>query len=179
MDRQKATIRYAKTLFQYARQNSALDATVADMKIISSVFETTGNLEAFFANPLHTDETVERVLRAGFADGLSPLTFSFIQLMHRKKRLDLLRKIPEAFIALYEEHENIVRATVRSALRLSKQQMGKLRKKLMTAFKAKDCILENLVDKQLVAGMQVRIGDLVIDSNIKSKLQLLRRKLAS
>jgi len=179
MRKHKAITRYAKTLFNIAKQKGAFEKVLRDMNIILNVFKRTEKLESFFTNPLIKDQDLNRVISAGFSNRLCPPTISFIKLLQKKKRLDLLKNIPTVFTDLFEEHKNIIRVTVNSTQKLSKPQLAKIEEKLRQRYDAESFIIENIIDRNLIAGIQIRIGDTIIDSNIKNKLHQLKKKLAA
>ena len=171
--------RYAKTLFDVAASKSVADDVHKDMTLLSDVFVQTKELGSFFSNPLTTNQQVEKLIETSFSKKFQPLTLTFIKLLFKKNRIDILKDIPEIFVEFYEKQNNIIRATVTSAQKLSPEQLEKIKQKLKTSFQSQKFTIENQVDEKLIAGFQLRINDMIIDANVKSKLRQLRRKLAA
>ena len=175
----KATHRYAKTFFKLSLEKDNIDDVVKDMKSIARILRTTSGLRAFLSNPIVSNEMVNNLLLNKIKDGVNPLTMKFFNLLLKKNRVHLIPEIPRAFIAYYEAHKNILRATIKSVQKLSDDQILAITEKLKIKTGAKDIQIKNIVDPKLIAGIQVKIGDTIIDANIKNKLVQLKRKLAA
>ena len=103
----------------------------------------------------------------------------FFKLLIRKNRVHLFAEIPAAFINYFESHKNILRATIKSVQKLSDEQLAKIKSKIMQKTGAGEVLVKNIVDPKLIAGIQIKMGDTIIDANIKNKLTQLKRKLAA
>ena len=91
-------------------------------------------------------------------------------------RLELLPEIREQFEALKNEREGVVEAEVQSAFDLTAEQVGdlvaRLEKKLGRKVKARVS-----VDKALIGGVRVLVGDKVIDGSARAQLSALENAL--
>lgn len=103
---------------------------------------------------------------------------NFLLLLGEYARLDELRNIAAIFSALVAEHEKLAEVTVKTALELSGAQ-----KKLLTEALEKRLVRKvNLhceLDKTLLAGAMIQIGDSVIDGSMRGKLARLKDNLMS
>jgi len=175
----KATPRYAKTLFKVSLDKGNLDEIVKDMCFILKIIASTKRLKSFLANPIVKKDMLEQIFLHKIKGEIDPLTLVFFKLLIRKNRVSLFVEIPTAFIKYYESHKNILRATIKSAQKLSDEQLLMFKEKLKLRTGADDIHIKNIVDPKLIAGIQIKIGDTIIDANIKSKLIQLKQKLAA
>jgi len=101
--------------------------------------------------------------------GFSKTVANFIGVVTSNRRLDQLVNIINEFNRLLSHHRGEVNASVTTAYRLDKSQLGALSAKLKSMV-GSDVNMEANVDDELLGGMVVRIGSRMIDSSLKTKL---------
>jgi F-type H+-transporting ATPase subunit delta len=103
---------------------------------------------------------------------------NLLALILRRRRVDLLPRIARDFRRLYNKKMGIVEAIATSAAELDEAELSALRDRLeqMTSAKIE---LTTTVDPSLLGGVQVRLGDLLIDGSVRGRLEQLRSRLAS
>ena len=74
---------------------------------------------------------------------------------------------------IHLEKENTVIAKVKSVIELTPEESKKLKENLEKKYN-KTVILEHEIDKSILGGLYVRVGNDVIDGSIKSKLDEMR-----
>ena len=82
------------------------------------------------------------------------------------------------FMDRYKEQKNIGTAYVTSAVELSEAQKEATKKRLLETTRYVEFEMHYDVDAALIGGIVIRIGDRVVDSSIKNKLQDLTRELS-
>ncbi len=113
-----------------------------------------------------------------FGDLLTEQKRNFIYILSENARLMLLPQIAVIFKELYLKYENTTRAEVFSAFSLNKKQKERLVKKLSQKFN-QQIILTEHIDSKLIGGLIIKVGDLVIDGSIRSKLKTMANILNS
>ena len=76
------------------------------------------------------------------------------------------------------EEEKIGTAEITSAIEISEAQKKAVEDKLLTTTAYKKIIAKYSVDKSLIGGMVIRIGDRIVDSSVKTKLETMARDLS-
>ena len=106
------------------------------------------------------------------AGKLSGEAENFVRVLAENGRLDVLGEIREQYEALRNEREGVVEAEVMSAFEMDQGQVadlvGRLERKTGRKVKAKVS-----VDKSLIGGVKVVIGDQVIDGSARAQLGAL------
>ena len=108
--------------------------------------------------------------------GLSAVSGNFLLLLNQKARLDYLKKIYESYLLLSDQASGISRANVFSARPLSDQFKERLIKSLQKRT-GKTIIAEFRLDRELIGGVKVQIGSLLLDGSVKAQLKLMEDKL--
>ena len=102
----------------------------------------------------------------------------FLHLLIERHRIEYLGAIARSFRDLVDEHEGRVRVEVASATDLDAKTEAEL-KRILTKGLGKDVIMSCQVDEELIAGVAVHIGGLVIDGSLRRQLDKLREDLAT
>lgn len=172
----KTAQRYANALMQVAIERKEVDAILEDVRFIDNTLRDSRELVLFLKSPIIKRDKKQKVLIELFGSKVSELTRTFMDIMTRKNREDILPSVFEAFIKKYNEYAGIVDIGVESAEALSKAEVEKLQKALekKTGKKVNLHLGEN---ESLRGGLKIRIEDTVIDGTVKHKLEQLESLL--
>ena len=131
------------------------------------------NLQAGAVRVLqHARQRIERRL----AGKLSGDAENLVRLLAEYDRLELLPQIREQFEALKNEREGVVEAEVQSAFELTEAQVSDLISRLEKKF-ARKVKARVTLDRELIGGVRVLIGDKVIDGSARAQLGALENAL--
>ena len=168
--------RYAAALFGVALRDGILDAVAEDLTLVSRFLDELPYLRAVLLQPLVSDTRKYSVVDEAFGDRITASALNFLKLLIRKRREDLITECIRDFRALLAEHHNTVDAEAWTAVAMSEQQQQQLVQSLQ-ALTGKTVRLTAELDRTLVGGVVVRIGDTVIDGSVRGKLERLERQL--
>ncbi len=169
--------RYASALFMAASKADVVDRIESDLGLISYVMETSPELLKTMYSPLVADEAKKTVLREVFDGKIDQITLRYMELLVDKRREQVLLQTEEEYIKLANEARGVADAQVRTAVRLTDEQTEAITAKL-EKLTGKKIHLIKLVDPKLIGGVEVRIGDHVIDGSIRGQLAELRKRFA-
>ena len=96
----------------------------------------------------------------------------------KKRRFSEIEKILTYFIDKVREYKKIGVAYVISAVELSKDEKQEIVQKLLNTTSYVEFIMNYSVDASLIGGVVIRIGDRVVDSSIRSKLNRMAKELS-
>ena len=169
--------RYAAALFGVAHRDDILDAVEKDLLLIGRYLaETPSYLRAVLLQPLITDERKYKVLDDAFSDRITATSLSFLKLLIRKRREDLVEVVLSEFRVLLSELTNTVDAEAVTAVELSAEQTQRLIQSLQK-MTGKTVRLTTQIDTSLLGGVVVRIGDRIIDGSVRGSLTRLEQHL--
>jgi F-type H+-transporting ATPase subunit delta len=170
--------RYVKSLLGLAVEQGAVDAVHADMQMISKAGQTNRDFLLMLKSPIVRHEKKKEVLNKLFAGRVHPLTMAIIEILTKKNREPLLPAIAAEFHNAYNDYKGIGKASIVSAFELDaslKSQLETMVKKLSNKTQVE---LDQKVDKELIGGFILNVGDRQIDASIKSKLKSLKNKFS-
>ncbi|RLA19810.1 MAG: F0F1 ATP synthase subunit delta [Gammaproteobacteria bacterium] len=168
---------YAKAAFEFARDNSVLAQWSEQLSIVATVTMDSG-LEAVLGNPSLTAAQQAQTLNDVCGDALGAEVRNFVVILAGNKRLALL---PEIY-TLFEQHkanqEKSVDVEVVSAFDMADETIGKLAAVLSKKLE-REVKVSTSTDKDLLGGVLIRAGDLVIDGSVRGRLNKLSEAMNS
>jgi F-type H+-transporting ATPase subunit delta len=170
--------RYVKSLLGLAVEQGAVDAVHADMQMISKAGQTNRDFVLMLKSPIVRHEKKKEVLNKLFSGRVHPLTMAIIDILTKKNREPLLPAIAAEFHNAYNDYKGIGKASIVSAFELDaslKSQLEAIVKKLSNKTQVE---MDQKVDKELIGGFILNVGDRQIDASIKSKLKSLKNKFS-
>jgi F-type H+-transporting ATPase subunit delta len=166
---------YAEAAFKLAEAGKAL-AKWSEMLAALALVARDERVQRAAADPNLSDDQVAGLFIAILAGRLSAEGENFVRVLAQNKRLALLPLIHEQFEALKNEREGVVEAEVQSAFELSEPQVQDLVQRLekKTGRKVRTQVS---VNKDLIGGVRVLLGDKVIDGSVRAQLAALETAL--
>jgi F-type H+-transporting ATPase subunit delta len=177
MARGAAARRWAKALFELARETGRIAEMVGELASMGELIEGNAELHDVLFRPLHPVAQRKAVLN-GVTEriGASPVVRSFFSLLIDQRRLVHFPAIREEFERLASEDAGLRRAEVVSAGALRDDQLERLRRALSTRTGG-EVEVSVRVDPSLLGGVIAKVGDLVFDGSLRTQLRQLRANL--
>lgn len=170
----RAVSRYVKTLLDLAVSNGVLEEVHADMKSFERVLLQNRPLVNVLRSPIVKHYKKKNVLDALFRGRFNDLTVSFFRIITEKNREEILPLIAKEFHDAYNEHQDIGKVSVVTAVPLDnelREEITALAKKVIGKTKIE---LKEVIDPGIIGGFILNAGSQQIDSSIKHKLKLLQ-----
>jgi F-type H+-transporting ATPase subunit delta len=169
--------RYAKAIFDLAREANTLPALEQDLQALAETVETNAEFGDLISSPIYSREEQASSLAAIASKmGLSTLTANTLGLMAEKRRLFVLPAMIAAVKDMIAEEKGEITAEITASKALTKAQSDKLAETLKASV-GKDVIVNVEVDESLIGGLIVKVGSRMIDTSIRSKLSNLQNSM--
>lgn len=169
-------IRYARAIYEIAKETAALKEFGAQINLIKETIAGQEDLADFMYHPHIKPEAKKEVLEKIFKGQLADEVYKFLMLLVDKRREGLLKQIAAEYEVLANIEQNVLEAEVVVARPLSKEQEAKLIKKLSDTTK-KTVVIQTKIDASILGGVIVKIGDKLIDGSVLRQMQVLKRNL--
>lgn len=168
---------YGDALFELACQENTIDSLYEEAQAVMEAFQENEELGKLLNHPKIDNEEKQKVVKGCFDAFVSKNMTGLLVLMVSKSRYNEITDALEYFCRRVKAHKGIGTAYVTTAAPLSEAQKGKLVRKLLETTDYREFEMVYKVDKALLGGMIIRIGDRVVDSSIQTKLEELTRDL--
>lgn len=168
---------YGEALFKLAIEENDLDTIAEEAKSTLSAIQKNEDLIKLLNHPkISRDEKVAMVENI-FKGNVSDTIVGFLVIIVEKGRYSDLEAIFEYFLAQVKEYRNIGVAYITSAVPLTEEQKKMTLDRLLKVTKYVQFDMHYTVDESLIGGMVIRIGDRVVDSSVRTKLNTMASKL--
>jgi F-type H+-transporting ATPase subunit delta len=167
--------RYAKALFQIAREEDTVEHVYDELRAFSSLLEGSADLMEFLAHPVFKRSDKKKVMEDILQTADMSLTVShFLKLLVDKRRITILPRITWCYRQYMDDMLNSVRVHVKTAFPLSDDMVQALKERLGQHTEKN---VEMLIDEDplLIGGIIVRIGDVLYDGSIRTQLEGLSK----
>src|SRR4051812_8313921 len=166
---------YAEAVFKLADEAGAL-AKWSEMLANLAQVSQDPRVRTTVADPNLSDAKVAGFFISILASKLNGEAENLVRVLAHNGRLELLPEIRQQFEALKNEREGVIEAEVQSAFELSEDQLKDLVQRLekKTGRKVRPHVS---IDRELIGGVKVVMGDKVIDGSARAQLGALETAL--
>jgi F-type H+-transporting ATPase subunit delta len=166
---------YAEAAFNLAAETGAL-AKWSEMLAALALVAADERVRAAAADPNLTDAQAAGLFISILSGRLIGDAENFVRVLAENARLGLLPEICAQFEARKNEHEGVLEAEIHAAFELSDAQLAELAQRLekKTGRRVRTKVQ---IDKDLIAGVRIVLGDKVIDGSARAQLGALETAL--
>ncbi|NDV99160.1 F0F1 ATP synthase subunit delta [Salipiger sp. CCB-MM3] len=169
--------RYAKAVFEIAKEEQGLDKLENGIDDLSAALEESADLNDLITSPVYTREAQGKAItEIAKKMGLAPVLTNTLGLMASKRRLFALPQLIATLRAMIAEEKGEVTAEVTSAIELTPAQASELAATLKSQI-GSDVKIKSTVDESLIGGLVVKVGSKMVDTSIRSKLNSLQNAM--
>lgn len=169
--------RYADALTELIKSGQlTYDKASQDLNFVESTLNQSADLDEFLKNPLVSLEDKKDVINKVFSSEIDGLTVNFLKVLVDKDRFASYRDVVGSYNETLDKINNISRVKVTSAVELSEEAKNRLKEKLESKLQ-KTVTLDWEISSEIIAGLVIKMGDNVIDSSLKNKLEDLSKNI--
>ena len=168
---------YAEALFEAARDNDVLDAIHEQLDEFANAVAENRDLQVFLFSPYFSSaEKREGISRA--VSGAEQELTNFLELLAEKHRMPAIFRIRDRFDELWAKAKKRLEVTLTSAVELDDKVVEQVREEVERQTE-REIDLETQVDPDILGGLVLRVGNMVLDASVRSKLEKLRKEVAA
>lgn len=174
-----ASLQYANALADVALQQGAAEPVQKQLSDFAVAYAESAELRNFLASPAVTvkeKHAVTEKISARIGGSKILQNFLFIVIDHHRSHM--FSEIADTFQTVIRERQGFAEAHVVSAVEMSDAQKKALAESLEKKT-GKKIEAKYAVDKALLGGAVVRIGDTVYDGSLRHRLNEMRAKLTA
>ena len=168
---------YGDALFELALDNNTVDTLYDEALAVDEVFLNNDELIKLLNHPKIDKDNKIQIIEEIFKGKVSDDMTGFLMVIVRKGRHNDFNAIMKFFKDKVRYYKKIGVAYVTSAVELSDSQKKDVEKRLLDTTQYEVFDMNYTIDESIVGGMIIRIGDRVVDSTIKSKIEAMSREL--
>ena len=174
MKTSRAAIRYAKALLQESVEKNSIEETFNDMELVEKTFTNNIELKHMVDSRVIKNSIKLSSLNLIFKQ-LSSLSRSLIKVLFENNRMNILDVVALKYIERYKEFKGIQSATVTTAVPLNRELENQVLETISKLTNKKTTLI-NKVDRSLVGGFILRVGDIEYNASFKNKLKNIKQE---
>ncbi|HXR30885.1 MAG TPA: ATP synthase F1 subunit delta [Solirubrobacterales bacterium] len=167
---------YGEALFDVAKEKGKLDAVRDELAQFADALDSNRELQVFFFSPYFSSAEKAEGLRRAIS-GADAELLNFLELLIEKRRMTEVFRIRRHLDELWKEENRRLDVTVTSAVELDRSVVEKVGEEIerQTGQKVE---LASRVDGEILGGIVLQVGNMVLDASIRSRLEKLRKSVA-
>ena len=168
---------YAVALYELAKENSELSKAEDTMNGLKRLLNDNSDFKEMISSPAVGKEEKKKVM-FGIADqyNFSQILKNFLGFITIKNRLFFLDQIIDSFLNIISINKGELKAKLVSSKQLSEKELKNIQSELSKDFKS-PIKIDYKYDPNLIAGLIIQVGSVMVDTSIKSKLKQLEKNM--
>lgn len=169
--------RYAKALYNLAKEKGEQDAVFNQMRAVGEAFTNDKEVAEYIQSPVIRPTDKVKVIEKMTAAVQMPESLkNFVLLMAKKNRLPIFNDVVTAYQTIADEAHGVTRGVVRSATVLDPAERTRIAELVSRATK-KQVILTYKEDPSLLGGLVAEVGSFTFDDSLISHLKRIKEQL--
>ena len=163
--------RYSRALFEVSRDSNDLDKVENDIKNFKLIYDKNLEVRNFIKDPSQIITEQNKLVNL-ISDKLnfSKNVQKFLLLLIEKRRIFFVNKIIESFLRLCSQKRGEIKASLISSKELSQTELNDISTDLSKSM-GSTLKFDYKVDKELIGGLKLQLGSIMIDTSIRNKLK--------
>jgi F-type H+-transporting ATPase subunit delta len=167
---------YARALFEVAKEHDVLDRVRDELGEFTDAIDESEELQTFFFSPYFSSE--EKKDGVGkIVSGADERLENFLELLAERHRMPAIHRIRRELDSMWAEENRLLSVSVTSAVDLDKSLVKEIGKKIKEQT-GRDIELSSRVDPEVLGGLVIRVGNMVLDASVRNRLEKLRKSVA-
>ncbi len=163
--------RYALALLEIGKENSSLKSISKDVEKLIIIYSKSKDFENIIKNPTYSKiDQIKIIRKLSELIKFSETVLNFLLLLIEKRRIFYLFNILNSFNKLLNKERGEIQATLISAQSLRDEEIQKVSDELSKSINKK-IKFKFQIDKDLIGGVKVQLGSLMVDTSIRNKLK--------
>ena len=169
MDIGVISVRYARALLKSAIDQKLDEQVYHEMQLLAKSYIDVPQLRQTIDNPMIAKDKKQILLATAAGPLASQLTKSFIALVLKEDRENVIQFMANSYITLYRKQKNVIRGKLTTAARVSADTEQKMRQ--MVESKTHGTVeFETEVNPDIIGGFILEYDTYRMDASVKSKL---------
>ena len=169
--------RYSLALYELASENNVLSQVENQSLSILNLVSSSRDFSNLIKDPTNSQDDLIKVINSISNDNkFENLLKSFLSFLVTKRRFFYVEQILKSFIEICSQKRGELKAELKSAKKLSSDEISKITDELTKNFSSK-IRLNYKHDESLIGGLVLQVGSTMVDTSIKNKLQQIENRM--
>lgn len=167
---------YARALFEVAKEHDRLDEIHEELDMFAAALDDHRQMAVFFFSPYFSTDQKKDALKRSVEDA-DPLFMNFLEALIERNRMPVIFRIRSEFEELWDAEKKLLPVQITSAVALDEKTIKGIGDRISERT-GQSVELSSSVDPDLIGGIVLRVGNVILDASIRNRLNQLRRTVA-
>jgi F-type H+-transporting ATPase subunit delta len=167
---------YARALYEVATERESLDEIHEQLDAFADAMHENRELAVFFFSPYFAADEKKDGLERAVTDA-NPEFRNFLEALIERHRMPAIFRIRDVFDGLWEEAHKLLPVQIVSAVELDEATVTHLGEKIGKQVD-RQIEVSRIVDPDILGGIVLRVGNVIMDASIRTRLEQLRKQVA-
>jgi F-type H+-transporting ATPase subunit delta len=167
---------YSRSLFEVAQEADVLDRIHDELGEFADALAENRELQIFFFSPYFSSQEKKEGIGKLVTDADENFV-RFLELLAERHRVPAVFRIRRAFDNRWAEENKLLPVTVTSAVELDDQLVEDIGKRI-TEQTDRKVDLSSKVDPDVLGGIVLQVGNMVLDASVRNRLEQLRKQVS-
>ena len=167
---------YARSLFEVAKENDELDEIQEQLGQFADALDESRELQLFFFSPYFSSQekrdAIDKVV-----DGGNEHFTNFLELIAERHRMPAVFRMRREFDSLWRKENKLLEVRITSAVELDDDLVKSIGSRIEEQT-GQRIDLDANVDSDVIGGLVLRVGNMVMDASVRGRLERLRKEVA-
>ena len=169
--------RYSLALFELSEENNLLSQIEDQCSSVLNLIDKSEDFSTLIKDPTTNQEDLLKAINTiSEINKFETLFKNFLNFLIQKRRFFFIERILKSFIEICSRKRGELKAELKSAKKLSSNEITKIKDELTKNFSSK-IKLNYKHDQSLIGGLVVQVGSTMVDTSIKNKLQQIENRM--
>tara|TARA_B100000029_G_scaffold488189_1_gene544468 strand:+ start:292 stop:828 length:537 start_codon:yes stop_codon:yes gene_type:complete len=176
MQKNREVSKYSRAIYDMAVKSDSIEKTLKSLNSLSLINSTSSEFRLFLQSRRIKAKDKIVILNQILSNVLSDLELDLLMHLIENDNIHLLNQIIQQYGVICEQDEKTVKVKITTAKELDSVEKNELLNAIENSLNKK-VDLDNLVNPGILGGAQLRIGNMIIDGSIATRLEKLEKSL--
>jgi len=167
---------YSRSLFEVAKERDALDRVHDELGQFADALNDSNDLRVFFFSPYFSSQEKKDGIGSLIQDADENFV-RFLELLAERHRMPAIFRIRSEFDRLWRKENKLLPVSVTSAVELDGELVDGIGKRIEEQT-GQRVDLSSKVDPDVLGGLVLQVGNMVLDASVRNRLERLRKQVA-
>jgi len=168
---------YSRALFEVAGEHDVLDRVHEELGEFTDALSENRDLQLFFFSPYFSSQEKKEGI-AKLVEGADERFVNFLELLAERHRMPVVFRVRRSFDKLWADENKLLPVQVTSAVELDEKLVEGIGERIQEQTGRK-VELSSTVDPDVLGGLVLQVGNMVLDASVRSRLERLRKQVAA
>lgn len=167
---------YSRSLFEVAQEHDIVDRVHDELGEFVDALDESRDLQIFFFSPYFSAQEKKEGIEKAVTDADEHFV-RFLELLAERHRMPVIFRIRQEYDRMWAEANKLLPVSVTSAVDLDEGIVRDIGERIEDQT-GRRIELSSRVDPEILGGLVLQVGNMIMDTSIRSRLEQLRKQVA-